>query len=178
MKTLLNFFVVCNFATVFNVCAATPGKPGKAEHTVKFVTEIAETGMLQMKLGQLAQTKGITPEVKALGRTIEDDHSRISEELQTYAESNNIRLPGALSESDHKKYDELATKTGKDFDKAFAACMIKDHKKELSAFKREARNGETTLKTWAGQKTATLRYDLKMSKDASKAVKKNKHKRR
>jgi putative membrane protein len=131
-----------------------------------FAVNAADGGMLEAKLGQLAATNASSGDVKSLGKTMYDDHTKANDELKALAQKDNIMLPAALSDKSQSAYDDLAKKTGKDFDKAFAKQMVDDHKKVIDAFQKEANNGNNAdLKAWANGKLPVLQGHLQMSED-------------
>ncbi|HMJ70813.1 MAG TPA: DUF4142 domain-containing protein [Cyclobacteriaceae bacterium] len=145
------------------------------ENDTKFAVKAADGGMLEVKLGELALSKGVSKEVKDLGKMLVDEHSKANEELKALAATKNISLPMTLSEDCQKKYDDLAAKSSADFDEAFAEHMVKDHKDDIDAFKDEAEKGDDPdLKAWAAGKIATLEHHLDMAKAAEEAVDGNK----
>lgn len=143
----------------------------KIENDTEFAVKAADGGMLEVRLGELAQQKGVSQEVKSLGKMLVDDHSKANEELKALAQSKNISLPATMSEDCQKTYDDLAAKSGQDFDDAFTDHMVKDHKHDIDAFKKEAEKGDDPdLKSWAAGKVSTLEHHLDMAKSAEKAV--------
>ena len=145
----------------------------KVDNDSDFAVAAADGGMLEVKLGQLAQTNGASAKIKELGKMMETDHGKAGEELKAWAAQYNVTLPATLSESKQKKYDELAAKKGADFDKAYAADMVDDHEMDIKEFQKEADNGKNAaLKTWAAGKLPLLQHHLEMSKTAKDAVNK------
>jgi len=139
-----------------------------------FAKEAAEGGLLEVKLGELAKSRGTTAAVRDLGDQMVTDHSKANNELKTLVASKNIPVPTTLSEKAQKCYDKLAKKEGKAFDKAYTHSMVKDHKKDLCKFKKEAKKGDDAeLKSWAANKVPTLEHHKEMSKDACKEVRKS-----
>lgn len=146
-----------------------------SEKDVKFAQAAAEGNIMEIRLGELAQTNGLTAEVKSLGTMMVTDHTKANDELKTLAAKKNISLPSGMSEKAQKHYDMLAKKQGRDFDKAYSKCMVHDHKKDICKFKKEAKKGEEPeLKQWASNMLPTLEHHKQMSEEACKAVKKNK----
>lgn len=144
----------------------------KAEDDAEFAVKAADGGMLEVKLGELAQTNASNPEVKEFAKMMVDEHSKANEELKTIAASKNISLPSALSDKCQKDYDDLAEKRGEDFDKAYTDFMVKDHKEDLDNFKDQAEKGnDSELRSWAAGKVATLEHHLEMSRQAESAAK-------
>lgn len=143
------------------------------EKDSKFAKEAAEASLKEIKLGQLAQAKGASPEIKKLGEMMVADHTKANNELMALAKRKGIALPTELSAKEQEGYLDMAKKSGTDFDKAYADCMVKDHKKAVDLFKDEAKNGDDgELKTWAAKTEPTLEHHKMMSEDACKMVKK------
>ncbi len=137
----------------------------------KFAVEAAKAGAKEIKLGQIAAAKGTTDEVKQLGKMMVDQHTAAAAELKTLAERKGIKLPTEDAEC-KKCCDDLSKKTGKDFDKAYTAMMVKDHKKVIDMFKMEKDGGkDIDLKNWASTTLPTLEHHLQMSETAEKNAK-------
>lgn len=145
------------------------------EDDSKFAVNAADGGMLEVQLGQLAETNGLASEVKELGKMMVTDHSKANDELKSWAQMKNVTLPMSLSDKSQKKYDDLAKKTGKDFDEAYTDAMVSDHKEDIDLFQKEADKGnDADLKTWAAGKVPTLQHHLSMSESAQESVKNTK----
>jgi len=139
-----------------------------------FVKEAAEAGMMEVKLGELAQSKGQSQDIKTLGQHMVTDHTKANEELKALAAKKSMVLPTGLSKEGQTKYDELSKKTGQEFDKAYAKMMVDDHEKVISKFKKESEKGEDQdFKSWAAKTLTTLEHHLAMSKQAYDKVKGN-----
>jgi putative membrane protein len=137
----------------------------------KFVKEAVEGGMKEVKLGELAQKNGSSSEIRNLGQTMVTDHTKATDEAKALASRKGITVPTALNDSGQKEYDMLSKKTGADFDKEYAKTMVKDHKKDVGEFKKEADKGsDADVKAWASKTLPTLEHHLKMSEDCEKNV--------
>lgn len=134
------------------------------EDDTEFAVSAADGGMLEVQLAQLALTKATSPRVKEYAQSIIDDHTKANEELKTLAQTKNISLPSTLSEKSQKKYNDLAEKTGADFDEAYSEFMVKDHKEDVDKFKKAAEKAEDAdIKSWAAGKVAVLEQHLSMA---------------
>lgn len=155
----------------FILCICYVG--AQSEKDRKFAKEAAETGSMEIKLGELAQSKGTTAEVKTLGSHMVTDHTKSNNELKTIAASKNIPLPTALNDKGQRAYEKLSKKEGKKFDKAYTQCMVKHHKKSICKFKKQAKKGDDAeLRSWASNTLPVLEHHKEMSKEACKSVKK------
>jgi putative membrane protein len=145
------------------------------EKDTEFAVKAADGGMLEVELGKLAQTNAASPEVKKFAQMMVDEHTKANDELKTVAAQKNITLPAAMGEKCQKKYNDLAEKKGKDFDKDYISLMVSDHKDVVDEFEKEAEKGnDPELKAWAGEKLPALRHHLEMAQATEEVVKNNK----
>ena len=127
----------------------------------KFAVEAAESGMLQVTMAELAMKNSSSSTVKNLAETLKTDYKQINAELSSLAMEKNISLPGSISDKHRGKYEDLAKKTGEDFDKAYCDFVVSNHKDNIKAFKKEAEKGDDqAIRTWAANKVSTLEGHL------------------
>jgi putative membrane protein len=144
----------------------------RMEDDTEFAVAAASGGMMEVQMGELAQRNGSSAAVKEFGKMMVNDHGKANEELKALAQQKNITLPTSMGEDKQEMYDDLAKKTGKDFDKAYADMMVKDHKKDIDEFKEMAEDGkDPELKSWASGKVATLEMHLQKAEAMKDAVK-------
>src|ERR1700709_2331228 len=170
MKNLVKFCTIGAFALIFSSCGNSGGSDsgqaakdsnankmdstGTGTTTAKpslplsvskadqqFAVDAADAGMTEVQAGQLAQQKGMAKDVKDYGAMMVKDHTMAADKLKTIAASKNGTLPAAISTDMQKNIDDLQKKEGKDFDKAYIDMMISDHKKVISKFEDESKNG-------------------------------------
>jgi putative membrane protein len=101
-----------------------------------------------------------------------DDHGKASDELKQLAQQKGLTLPADLDPKHKALRDRLAKLNGADFDKAYASEMVKDHRKDVADFKRQANAAkDPDLKSWAGKTLPTLEEHLKQAQDMEGQVK-------
>jgi putative membrane protein len=136
-----------------------------------FAKEAAQGGMAEVKLGQLAQDKGLSDSVKSFGKRMVNDHSKAGDKLKDVASQENITLPTDIAAKDQGTYDRLSKLNGAAFDRAYAKNMVKDHEADISAFQKEANDGKVdSLKTFASDTLPTFQDHLKEAKAMMKTV--------
>lgn len=113
--------------------------PPKAD--AEFLVNAASGGMLEVQLGQLAQSNASDPGVKAFGAMMVKDHGEGGVKMKNLAGAKNVTLPVAVSNQQQKEFDELQKKNGRDFDKAYIKLMVSDHKEDIGEFEKEAAKG-------------------------------------
>jgi len=114
------------------------GDVGQIMQDKMFLRHAAEGGIAEVKLGQLAADKASSDDVKAFGQKMVDDRTKINNDIDQVADSMGIMLPKAMSKEDQAEYDKLAKLSGNDFDIEYLTYMVKDHHKDLRAFRIEA----------------------------------------
>jgi putative membrane protein len=134
-----------------------------------FVNEAASGGRAEVQLGQLAQQKASSPEVKQFGQRMVDDHSKANEELQAIAARENLTLPAQPESTDQTTERRLQQANGAAFDRAYAEDMVQDHEKDVAAFRKEAQSGQDpAVKAFAQKYLPVLEQHLQMAKELNK----------
>lgn len=127
----------------------------------KFAVAAANGGMAEVELGTLAQQKSANAKVKDFGAMMVSDHSKANEEMKALAKSKGITLPTAISADEQKVKDDLSSKSGADFDKAYVNNMIDDHKNDIKEFEDATKNlKDPDLKAFAVKTLPTLKMHL------------------
>jgi putative membrane protein len=132
-----------------------------ADH--KFVMTAALGGMAEVELGRLAAQKGASDEVRQFGRRMVDDHTKANGELTSVASAKGMTLPTTLDPKHQAEAQKLSALAGEKFDREYVKMMLKDHKKAVDEFEREASRGaDADLKAFASATLPTLREHLRM----------------
>jgi putative membrane protein len=136
-----------------------------------FAIKAAQGGLAEVKMGQLAQGKGINPAVKTFGNRMVADHTKAADELKQIASRQSIKLPTDLSAPDNDLYVKMLKLDGDAFDKEYARLMVKDHREDIKEFQEEAKTGKNQyLKDFAGETLPTLQEHLKQAQEMAQAV--------
>ncbi len=141
----------------------------KIEDDTEFAVDAANGGILEVKLGELAQANASSTAVKDFAAMMVKDHSAVATELKSIAQAKNISLPATLDADAQKMYDDLAAKKGADFDKAYVNMMVDDHEKDVELFDKEANKGKSPELIAFAAKTLPV---LKGHKEKIEAMKK------
>jgi len=152
----------------------TPSIPASvSKDDAQFVVNIANAGMTEVQLGQLAQQKGIARDVKEYGAMMIKDHTAAGDKLKGIASSKNITMPATISPGMQQNIDDLQKKSDKDFDKAYINLMIDDHKKVIDLFEAESKNGsDADIRAFADNTLHTLRMHLAEAQKCGRMMKK------
>ncbi|MES2762261.1 MAG: DUF4142 domain-containing protein [Bacteroidota bacterium] len=138
-----------------------------------FLVCMARTGLLEIKLSELAQTNGLAIEVKDMGKRLAEDHTKTSNDLKLLADRKSILFPTTLNAKQQKAYDKMVTLKGNDFDKHYLKCMTKSHKKMKGEMKKELKKGnDVDIQTWAQTNLPTAQHHQDITKAACKSIEK------
>ena len=137
-----------------------------------FVMKAANGGMAEVAGGQTATQKATNADVKAFGQRMVTDHGKANDELKQLATTKGLALPSTTDAEHQKKIDDLSKKSGKDFDKAYMADMVKDHEEDVAEFQKQSKSAQDPdLKAWVTKTLPTLQDHLRMAKETQKKVK-------
>ena len=144
----------------------------KDEKDAMFMVRAAEISGEEVRLGQLAQQKAVTADVKELGKLMETDHSKAMQDLTAMANRKYINIPTTPTEDSKDAYNKLSEKTGTDFDKAYTDMMVKGHKDAIDLFEKAAANcTDSEIKNWASAVLPHLRQHLDHAMAAQEKIK-------
>jgi putative membrane protein len=134
-------YAVCCFTLASMAAVLTPGLKAQAtDQDKQFLTNASQSNFDEIQLGKLAEQKSSNPSVKAFGRRMVTDHTKLTENMKPFTTSWGINPPTALSSDAQKAYDKLQGMSGKDFDKEYISDMVSDHSKDLDAFTKEVKD--------------------------------------
>lgn len=124
----------------------------------QFVARAAVSGLAEVQLGRLAQTKAASAEVKQFAQMMVADHTAANDELKRIAMAKTMNVPAAPDAMHKATIDRLAALSGAAFDREYMAAMVKDHNAAVALFESEANGGtDAELKAFAGKTLPKLR---------------------
>ncbi|HZT26696.1 MAG TPA: DUF4142 domain-containing protein [Pseudolabrys sp.] len=135
-------------------------KASKADQ--KFMTEAMQGDMAEVQIGKLAQEKSQNQDVKQFGQTLEQDHNQNLQQAQQVAQQLGVNPPSGPSAQQKATYDKLSKLSGAKFDREFKQAMVKDHKEDISKFRKEE-NKSGAVGNFAKQTLPTLQKHLQMA---------------
>ncbi len=135
----------------------------------QFLVEAAEINLEVIQLGQLAQEKGKSADVKELGKMMEEAHTKLLNDLTTLANSKQITIPTSVSDESREDFNTLNEKLGINFDIAYAELMVSGHNDAIDAFEEAATEcTDLEIKNWATTALPELRSHLDQSIECQK----------
>jgi putative membrane protein len=136
----------------------------------QFLNKAAQSGMMEVQLGQMAQEKASSEEVKSYARKLAEEHQKANEQLKKIAEQRGVSLPSDMGP--HQQHmAKLQNLSGAEFDKAFMKMQVQHHKKDIKEFQKQADRGmDTSLKDFATAQIPVLQQHLQQAEQLSRST--------
>jgi putative membrane protein len=136
-----------------------------------FVTKALEGGAAEVQLGQLAQEKSQSNDVKQFGQKMVNDHSQMADKwLKPVAQKLGVSEPKGPSKKDKKEIAKLQGLSGDDFDREYITMMVKDHQQDLKDFNDEAQAAQDpNVKQIAQQGSNIISQHLQLIQQIAKS---------
>jgi putative membrane protein len=129
-----------------------------------FVRKALEGGAAEVQLGQLAEQKSQSADVKQFGQKMVQDHTQLGDQvMKPVAKQLGVKEPNGLSKKDKQLVASLGQLSGPRFDQEYIKAMVKDHKQDLKEFESEAKmSQDPNVKKAAEEGTTVISQHLQM----------------
>jgi putative membrane protein len=135
-----------------------------------FIQRVSSDGLLQARLGQLAEKKGSSPAVVEFGKRMVTDYARANEELKAAAKQAAFPSPILLRE-DQQTFDRFNRMGRSSFDKSYMAEVVKRHAEALRLFQQEAKGGRVqSLKQLASRMLPDVQQRSSLATETARSV--------
>ena len=170
-KYMRKNFLLCLLGSALLVVAPAFAATKTKHHGNDFAYKAAQGGMAEVKFSELAQTNSQNQKVQDFAKRMITDHSAANDRLKDIATKDGIKIPDDIARWQQKEYSRLQNLNGEQFDRAYAARMVKDHEKAIALFQKEAQDGRVAdVKQFASDTLPTIEEHFKMAKDLSNEV--------
>jgi putative membrane protein len=135
-----------------------------------FIQTAGSFGLLQVKLGKLAEQKGSSATVRDFGKRMVAEYSKANEELAAGAKGAAYPAPVMLRQ--HQQVaDRLSKASRSSFDKKYMAEMVTEHGDAVRLFRQESESGRVaSLKELASRMLPTLQQQLTLATETAGSV--------
>ena len=156
-----------------NGLGAYPGTAptGQDYAASSFVSKAMEGNMAEVQLGQLAEQRSQSNDVKQFAQKMVSDHGQMNDKwFKPVAQQMGISEPKEPSKKDKKEMEKLQSLSGQDFDREYISMMVKDHEKDLKEFKDEAQAAQNpNVKQIADKGSQVIEQHLQLIQQIAKA---------
>lgn len=151
--------------------ATSGGTTAAARRDALFLQNTESADLLEIQLGNTAQTNASNAAVKSFGARMVTDHTQLLQQLRQVATANGVTLTGTLSKKDQRDFNRLSRLTGTKFDRAYSTFMVADHKKDVRDVTVEnKRTTNASIKTLTAQALPILQAHLTLAQTTRRDV--------
>lgn len=135
-----------------------------------FVSKALEGGYAEVQLGQLAEQKSQSNDVKQFAQKMVSEHGQMADKwFKPIAQQLGMTVPSGPSKKDKKLIAKLEGLSGSDFDAQYITMMVQDHKQDLKEFQQAAKTAQDpNVKKVAEQGTNVISQHLQLIEQIAK----------
>src|ERR1700722_1246653 len=135
-----------------------------------FVEKALAGGDAEVQLGQLAEQKSQSDDVKQFAQKMVADHTQMGDKwFKPVAKQLGVAEPKGPDKKDKKLIAKLETLSGPQFDTEYIQAMVKDHKEDLKNFTEEAQaTQDPNVKQVAQQGANIIQQHLQLIQQVAK----------
>src|SRR5262249_23318597 len=135
-----------------------------------FIANAASLGLLQAKLGKMAQDMGSSSAVREFGKRMVDEYAQTNKKLAEAAKQ--AAYPSPILLRQHKQVVDRFSKMGKgSFDKNYMAEAVSDHDEAVRLYQQESESGKiASLKALAGSLLPDVQQHLGLARQTATVV--------
>jgi putative membrane protein len=140
--------------------------------SAKFVEKAARQGMTEVEASKLALQKSNNEDVKSFANHMIKDHTQANNDLTSIASSKNLTVPTDPDLLHKAAIKRLSSKSGAEFDRAYAQQMSKDHDKTVALFRSasSASAVDPELQAFAKKTLPTLEHHDQLAMQLNTSV--------
>jgi putative membrane protein len=154
-------FVLATVVAAGPALAKSP--PGQA-----FLTKAIQGNLAEVQMGQLAQEKGQSDDVKAFGQQLVKDHGEANQRATGVASTIGLTPPSEPNSKQKADYSRMSKLSGPAFDRQFKMHMVADHKKDVREYQQAAKKSDPAA-GYASQTLPTLQQHLETAQSLGKS---------
>jgi putative membrane protein len=138
--------------------------PAHTTRDVRFIMAASAAGQTEILASRMAASHTQSPDVQSFAQTMISDHTKANDDLLALAKTDGYSVSSTPTEAQESALSQLEPLKGADFDKAYAAMMVKDHQGAVSLFQSEASSGSNSdIRSFAAQTLPVVQHHLTMA---------------
>jgi putative membrane protein len=137
-----------------------------------FLEKALGVNQLELQLGKLAQERGSSPEVRAMGETMARRHAEMGSQLSALSTEAGGSPTAKLTAEQRATFARVASQSGSAFDAAFKETVDAGHVKELAMYRDEvSRTANPALRAFAEDRVNKLQASVAQAEAAKMKTK-------
>jgi putative membrane protein len=160
--------VLNSMIAVASLALATAALGQPDADTSKFLADTIRSNLAEVKMGELAQQRGDSDDVRDFGKMLATDHGMGVQKSSALAKTLGVTPPAEPSADAKMTYEALAKVSGKEFDRQFAMHMVMAHEKNIAEYRKQAGAGNSQVAAFAKETLPTLEKHLQTAQSIGK----------
>lgn len=107
-----------------------------------FLQTVMESDAAEVQLGQMAQEKSQSDDVKQFGQKMVENRKRLDEQLKPIADKLEVHEPKQPSKKDRQMIAKMEALSGPQFDQEYIKAVVKDHREDVKQFKTASQSAQ------------------------------------
>jgi putative membrane protein len=138
----------------------------KEERDAESLVKAYASNLFEIKVSENAALNAATADVKKLATMLIEAHTKMNTTVKALAEKKQVTLPTDLTDEQRKKIEDLAERTGMDYDKKYVEMMKEKHEHAINTYEKDAdESADNDVKAWANQSLTEVRSHLDMTEN-------------
>jgi putative membrane protein len=172
MMLMATTWLLAATAAAFIPASGAQNAKQDALHSAQsFLQRAAEGQQAEIALGQLASERAADRQVRQFAAQMMQDHRKAGVEIRRLASKEGVVLPTELTVKHKDKQAQFSRLSGSEFDRAYMGYMLKDHRKDVKEFERNAKAiKDPEVLHWAEGTLPILKEHLRQAQDIASAI--------
>ena len=144
---------------------------GDVQADATFLREAASANMMEIRLGQTAQTKAMNSAVKQFGQRMVNDHTNLQNQVASLVTANKVSVSQAMSSKNQDEFNRVNKLSGQAFDSAYMNLMVQAHQQDIANFQTQSRSAKSAqVRTLATNSLPVLQQHLSLATQVANQV--------
>jgi putative membrane protein len=164
MKNLV--YLLLGAMMLFTISSCLDNKHGKNYNATiddegsTFIRKGLEAGLTEIKASKIAETNSKNSRIISFAKMMIADHGEAGDELEKIAIKKRVTGGDSVSTEHQKNIDDIATKSGAAFDRAYIQMMVNDHQEAVKLFTGATIDRTADIQNFAKKVLPTLKMHL------------------
>jgi putative membrane protein len=144
---------------------------GDVQADAAFLRDAASANMMEIRLGQTAQTKAMNSAVKQFGQRMVNDHTNLQNQVASLVTANKVSVSQAMSSKNQDEFNRVNKLSGQAFDSAYMNLMVQAHQQDIAKFQTQSRSAKSEqVRTLATNSLPVLQQHLSLATQVANQV--------
>jgi putative membrane protein len=137
---------------------------GDISADMPFVREASSGNLMEIRLGQLAQSKASNQAVKQFAQRMVADHNNLLNQLTSVASASGQSFTPTMDSRHQNQIDRLQGLSGAEFDRNYMSLMIRAHQRDVTHFQTQSQSAHSNqVRTLAANSLPVLQQHLSLA---------------